>query len=93
MVYIFRYFQSARENRQLTKQLENWKRQLASFDASSGNVVDLEDDEESDEESSPVVMRMKQEQAYRSVAALQLRVEELTLEVTKVWIVILTREN
>lgn len=74
--------QSARENRQLTKQLETWKRQLASFDASSGNVVDLED-EESDEESSPVVMRMKQEQAYRSVAALQLRVEELTLEVTK----------
>ena len=28
---------------------------------------------------------MKQEQAYRSVGALQLRVEELTLEVTKVY--------
>jgi hypothetical protein len=32
-------FQSVRENRQLTKQLETWKRQLASFDAdrSSGD--------------------------------------------------------
>ena len=28
-----------RENRQLTKQLDTWKQQLASFDSSSGNVV------------------------------------------------------
>ena len=34
--------------------------------------------------NSPEVLRVRQEQAYRSVGALQLRVEELTLEVTKV---------
>ena len=34
---------------------------------------------------SPAVLRSRQDAAYRSVAALQLRVEELTLEVTKVW--------
>ena len=76
-----------RENRQLTKQLDTWKQQLASFDSSSGNVVvdhDVYDDDDEEEEMSPVILRMKQEQAYRSVAALQLRVEELTLEVTKV---------
>ena len=76
-----------RENRQLTKQLDTWKLQLASFDSSSGNVVvdhDVYDDDDEEDEMSPVILRMKQEQAYRSVAALQLRVEELTLEVTKV---------
>lgn len=76
-----------RENRQLTKQLDTWKQQLASFDSSSGNVVvdhDVYDDDDEEDEMSPVILRMKQEQAYRSVAALQLRVEELTLEVTKV---------
>ena len=76
-----------RENRQLTKQLDTWKQQLASFDSSSGNVVvdhDVYDDDDEEDEMSPVIWRMKQEQAYRSVAALQLRVEELTLEVTKV---------
>ena len=80
-------FQSVRENRQLTKQLDTWKQQLASFDSSSGNVVvdhDVYDDDDEEDEMSPVILRMKQEQAYRSVAALQLRVEELTLEVTKV---------
>ena len=34
--------------------------------------------------NSPEVFRVRQEQAYRSVGALQLRVEELTFEVTKV---------
>ena len=33
---------------------------------------------------SPAALRSRQDAAYRSVAALQLRVEELTLEVTKV---------
>lgn len=37
-----------------------------------------------DDPNSPEVLRVRQEQAYRSVGALQLRVEELTLEVTKV---------
>ena len=54
--------------------MENWKKQLTTSD---------EPTEESDEED-PVFIRRKQEQAYRSVGALQLRVEELTLEVTKV---------
>ena len=36
------------------------------------------------DDDSEDFIRMKQEQAYRSVGALQLRVEELTLEVTKV---------
>ena len=38
----------------------------------------------STDDDSEDFIRMKQEQAYRSVGALQLRVEELTLEVTKV---------
>ena len=42
------------------------------------------DDEPSDPYLSPAVLRSRQDAAYRSVAALQLRVEELTLEVTKV---------
>ena len=62
------------ERRLLSQQMENWKKQLTTTD---------EPTEESDEED-PVFIRRKQEQAYRSVGALQLRVEELTLEVTKV---------
>ena len=77
-------FQSARENRQLSKQLETWKQQLSSFDASSSGAAILDTDDDDDDETSPAVFRMRQEQAYRSVASLQLRVEELTLEVTKV---------
>ena len=42
------------------------------------------EDEPSDPYLSPAVLRSRQDAAYRSVAALQLRVEELTLEVTKV---------
>merc|ERR1719461_298409 len=61
------------ERRLLSQQMENWKKQLTTSD---------EPTEESDEED-PVFIRRKQEQAYRSVGALQLRVEELTLEVTK----------
>ena len=38
----------------------------------------------SDDYMSPAALRSRQDAAYRSVAALQLRVEELTLEVTKV---------
>merc|ERR1719216_306095 len=60
--------------------MENWKRQLTSTDEDDLAAVD--DDEESGD-NDPVFIRMKQEQAYRSVGALQLRVEELTLEVTK----------
>ena len=47
------------------------------------------DDEPSDPYLSPAVLRSRQDAAYRSVAALQLRVEELTLEVTKVRIFVL----
>ena len=42
------------------------------------------DNDPSDQYMSPSVLRSRQDAAYRSVAALQLRVEELTLEVTKV---------
>ena len=42
------------------------------------------DNEPGDQYMSPSVLRSRQDAAYRSVAALQLRVEELTLEVTKV---------
>eukprot|EP00095_Tigriopus_kingsejongensis_P012110 maker-scaffold97_size377342-snap-gene-0.10 protein:Tk12110 transcript:maker-scaffold97_size377342-snap-gene-0.10-mRNA-1 annotation:"lrrx1_dicdi ame: full" len=65
---------SVRENRHLTTQMENWKKQLSD----SSQVDDYDEDDE-----SPNVLKAKQEQAWRSVGALQLRVEELTLEVTK----------
>ena len=42
------------------------------------------ENEMSDDYMSPAALRSRQDAAYRSVAALQLRVEELTLEVTKV---------
>ena len=64
---------SVGERRALSQQMENWKRQLTQADL--GSDVDSESED---------FVRMKQEQAYRSVGALQLRVEELTLEVTKV---------
>ena len=48
------------------------------------DLAAVDEDEESGD-NDPVFIRMKQEQAYRSVGALQLRVEELTLEVTKVY--------
>ena len=63
------------ERRLLSQQMENWKRQLTE---AAGQAED-QDPEETEE-----VLKLKQEQAYRSVGALQLRVEELTLEVTKV---------
>merc|ERR1712018_1038458 len=61
------------ERRLLSQQMENWKKQLATND----EPIDENEDED------PVFIKRKQEQAYRSVGALQLRVEELTLEVTK----------
>ena len=64
---------SVGERRALSQQMQNWKRQLTQADQESD--VDSESED---------FVRMKQEQAYRSVGALQLRVEELTLEVTKV---------
>ena len=64
---------SVGERRALSQQMQNWKRQLTQADQASD--VDSESED---------FVRMKQEQAYRSVGALQLRVEELTLEVTKV---------
>ena len=64
---------SVGERRALSQQMQNWKRQLTQAD--QGSDVDSESED---------FVRMKQEQAYRSVGALQLRVEELTLEVTKV---------
>jgi len=70
---------SVGERRVLSQQMENWKRQLTQSDSqpSSPGQDDVFDDDSED------FIRMKQEQAYRSVGALQLRVEELTLEVTK----------
>ena len=49
--------------------MENWKKQL---------TEDFQDEAEHED-----LLRLRQEQAYRSVGALQLRVEELTLEVSK----------
>merc|ERR1712240_16246 len=68
--------QTKMENKNLTKQMNTWKEQL--LDISTAG-----DDEPSDPYLSPAVLRSRQDAAYRSVAALQLRVEELTLEVTK----------
>ena len=65
------------ERRLLSQQMENWKRQLTE---AASQPEDLADEEDENEE----VLKIQQEQAYRSVGALQLRVEELTLEVTKV---------
>ena len=74
---------SVGERRALSQQMQNLKRQLTQADTS---------DQGSDVESeSEDFVRMKQEQAYRSVGALQLRVEELTLEVTKVSQLIISR--
>ena len=69
------------ERRLLSRQMENWKRQLTEA-ASQGEDPDTYQDD--DEYETEEVLKLKQEQAYRSVGALQLRVEELTLEVTKV---------
>ena len=71
---------SVGERRALSQQMQNWKRQLTQAD--QGSDVDSESED---------FVRMKQEQAYRSVGALQLRVEELTLEVTKVSQLIISR--
>merc|ERR1712241_992262 len=65
---------SVGERRVLSQQMENWKRQLT-------HQADVQTSGQDDD--SEDFIRMKQEQAYRSVGALQLRVEELTLEVTK----------
>ena len=74
---------SVGERRALSQQMQNWKRQLTQADTSDqGSDVDSETED---------FVRMKQEQAYRSVGALQLRVEELTLEVTKVSQLIISR--
>ena len=69
---------SVMENRLLTRQMENWKQQLSDVSVSA-----LEEDAD-DDSDDPVVLKAKQDQAWRSVGALQLRVEQLTLEVTKV---------
>ena len=73
---------SVGERRALSQQMQNWKRQLTQAD--QGSDVDSESED---------FVRMKQEQAYRSVGALQLRVEELTLEVTKVSQLIISRSK
>ncbi len=57
--------------------MESWKQQLTDVSRSSegGDDSDAEGDDG---------LRARQAQAWRSVGALQLRVEQLTLEVTKV---------
>merc|ERR1712079_661546 len=60
--------------------MQTWKEQLS---VGAGSDFGLDDMMSADDVASPEVTRAKQEQAYRSVGALQLRVEELTLEVTK----------
>ena len=69
------------ESRNLAKQMQTWKEQLS---VGAGSDFGLDDMMSADDVASPEVTRAKQEQAYRSVGALQLRVEELTMEVTKV---------
>lgn len=69
------------ERRLLSRQMENWKRQLTEAASQGEDPETYQDDDEYETEE---VLKLKQEQAYRSVGALQLRVEELTLEVTKV---------
>ncbi len=59
-------------------QMESWKQQLTDI---SRTETDLDSEEENPD--APRVLRAKQAQAWRSVGALQLRVEQLTLEVTK----------
>jgi len=68
------------ESRNLAKQMQTWKEQLS---VGAGSDFGLDDMMSADDVASPEVTRAKQEQAYRSVGALQLRVEELTMEVTK----------
>ncbi len=78
---------SVGERKMLAQQMENWKRQLESTgddEAFEAEAVAEGSDDDDGEEEDPGLIRAKQKQAYRSVAALQLRVEELTLEVTKV---------
>ena len=70
------------ESRNLAKQMQTWKEQLS---VGAGSDFGLDDMMSADDVASPEVTRAKQEQAYRSVGALQLRVEELTMEVTKVY--------
>lgn len=73
------------ENRQLSRQLESWKRQLAEFDVREGGgttASEVSGDYFFDEDED--ALRAKLDEAFRSVGALRLRVEELTLEVTKV---------
>ena len=55
------------------------------FPTDEDELATVDDQDEDGSDNDPVFIRMKQEQAYRSVGALQLRVEELTLEVTKVY--------
>merc|ERR1719433_199680 len=69
------------ERKMLSQQMENWKRQLTSTD--EDELATIDDAFYPEDPNSPEVLRVRQEQAYRSVGALQLRVEELTLEVTK----------
>ena len=76
---------SVGERRVLSQQMENWKKQLT---VEASGESEMTDPSEHGAESEDF-MRLKQEQAYRSVGALQLRVEELTLEVTKVIITFL----
>ncbi len=67
--------------------MESWKQQLTDISRSEATGdPDSSDPEWSggDPDGSPRVLRAKQAQAWRSVGALQLRVEQLTLEVTKV---------
>jgi len=65
---------SVHESRNLAKQMQTWKEQL------SASAADFDGDDGGGGANAP---SFRQEQAYRSVGALQLRVEELTLEVTK----------
>ena len=69
---------SVHESRNLAKQMQTWKEQL------SASAADFDDDDGGEGGGGVNAPSFRQEQAYRSVGALQLRVEELTLEVTKV---------
>ena len=76
---------SIQENRQLTGQMQSWKKQLTEGAMARADFAAGEDEDDEEFIESPEILKLRQEQAYRSVAALQLRVEELPLEVTKVY--------
>ncbi len=64
--------------------MESWKQQLTDLSLVEDDLVETESQEEDSSKEDNSSWRARRAQAWRSAGALQLRVEELTLEVTKV---------